>query len=286
MSTSFLPYHFFLKIHLLSSSFSFFFFNDPATTEIYPLPLPAALPISLLSLVFAVGLGLSLSTTAMVARRIGEKDPKAAAVAGVQAIALGLAVSALERLRPRDRKSTRLNSSHDQISYAVFCLKKKTRLVDVARHDADLALPGRDDAGAVGADEPGGAPLEDALHAHHVEDGHALGDADDERQRRVGRLHDGVGGARGRDVDDRGVGSGRTHGGRHRVEDRDALEIGAAAAGRHARHHLRAVLAAEAGVELAGGTRDALGEDARRPGDEHAPCAAAATASRAPPSMS
>src|SRR3989441_13126033 len=50
---------------------------------------------SLLSLVFAVGLGLSLSTTAMVARRIGEKDPEGAAVAGVQAIAIGLAVSAL-----------------------------------------------------------------------------------------------------------------------------------------------------------------------------------------------
>jgi putative MATE family efflux protein len=50
---------------------------------------------SLLSLVFAVGLGLSLSTTAMVARRIGEKDPKAAAVAGVQAIVLGLIVSLL-----------------------------------------------------------------------------------------------------------------------------------------------------------------------------------------------
>jgi putative MATE family efflux protein len=48
---------------------------------------------SLLSLVFAVGLGLSLSTTAMVARRIGEKDPAGAAVAGVQAIALGLAIS-------------------------------------------------------------------------------------------------------------------------------------------------------------------------------------------------
>src|SRR6202046_5479894 len=45
---------------------------------------------SLLSLVFAVGIGLSLSTTAMVARRIGEKDPEGAAVAGVQAIALGL----------------------------------------------------------------------------------------------------------------------------------------------------------------------------------------------------
>ncbi len=50
---------------------------------------------ALLSLVFAVGLGLSLSTTAMVARRIGEKDPAGAAVAGVQAIAIGLAVSAL-----------------------------------------------------------------------------------------------------------------------------------------------------------------------------------------------
>src|SRR5437588_11827567 len=50
---------------------------------------------SLLSLVFAVGLGLSLSTTAMVARRIGEKDPHGAAVAGVQAIVLGLGVSVL-----------------------------------------------------------------------------------------------------------------------------------------------------------------------------------------------
>ncbi len=48
---------------------------------------------SLLSLVFAVGIGLSLSTTAMVARRVGEKDPEGAAVAGVQAIVLGLATS-------------------------------------------------------------------------------------------------------------------------------------------------------------------------------------------------
>jgi len=48
---------------------------------------------SMLSLVFAVGMGLSLSTTAMVARRIGEKDPEGAAVAGVQAIAIGLFVS-------------------------------------------------------------------------------------------------------------------------------------------------------------------------------------------------
>jgi len=48
---------------------------------------------SLLSLIIAVGFGLGMSTTAMVARRIGEKDPKDAAVAGVQAIILGLSTS-------------------------------------------------------------------------------------------------------------------------------------------------------------------------------------------------
>src|ERR671927_391938 len=48
---------------------------------------------SMLSLVFAVAMGLSLSTTAMVARRIGEKDPEGAADAAVQAIFLGLIIS-------------------------------------------------------------------------------------------------------------------------------------------------------------------------------------------------
>src|SRR6201987_3281397 len=48
---------------------------------------------SMLSLVFAVGLGLSMSTTAMVARRIGEKDPEGAAVAAVQAIVLGFVIT-------------------------------------------------------------------------------------------------------------------------------------------------------------------------------------------------
>src|ERR1700732_145780 len=45
---------------------------------------------SMLMLVMAISMGLSLSTTAMVARRIGEKDPEGGAVAGVQAIALGI----------------------------------------------------------------------------------------------------------------------------------------------------------------------------------------------------
>lgn len=50
---------------------------------------------SMLALVFAIGLGLSLSTTAMVARRIGEKDPEDAAISGVQGIVLGALVSLL-----------------------------------------------------------------------------------------------------------------------------------------------------------------------------------------------
>jgi putative MATE family efflux protein len=50
---------------------------------------------SMLSLIFAVAIGLSMSTTAMVARRIGEKDREDASIAGVQAIILGLTVSLL-----------------------------------------------------------------------------------------------------------------------------------------------------------------------------------------------
>ena len=48
---------------------------------------------SMLALVFAIGLGLAMSTTAMVARRIGEKDPEDAAIAGVQAVLIGLGIS-------------------------------------------------------------------------------------------------------------------------------------------------------------------------------------------------
>src|SRR5437870_11008224 len=53
---------------------------------------------SLLSLVFAVAIGLSMSITAMVARRIGEKDPEDASIAGVQAVILGLTVSLAARI--------------------------------------------------------------------------------------------------------------------------------------------------------------------------------------------
>src|SRR3712207_7840695 len=87
----------------------FFFFNDTATTEIYTLSLHDALPI------FIQGYPVLLSPPAMplTVRRIGRN---------------AVACSRSRRWRRRsstDRKSTRLNSSHANISYAVFCLKKK-----------------------------------------------------------------------------------------------------------------------------------------------------------------
>src|SRR5256885_8100149 len=79
----------------------FFFFNDTATTEIYTLSLHDALPIF-----------VSISGTVT---RTSEVRPE---------LALGTFVC---EACNTDRKSTRLNSSHLVISYAVFCLKKKKR---------------------------------------------------------------------------------------------------------------------------------------------------------------
>src|SRR5690554_7032906 len=92
-----------------------FFFNDPATTELYTLSLHDALPISptgevrrgLIGRTFgAVGEGFIVITLG-------------ALYGG--AILTGLTIFS------EDRKSTRLNSSHVRISYAVFCLKKKKK---------------------------------------------------------------------------------------------------------------------------------------------------------------
>src|SRR2546421_3927460 len=94
---------------LLPFFYFFFFFNDTATTEIYTLSLHDALPI--------LGqLPKDLGTMSLDIQ--------------VQAILLGhCPTPSLSRGMHlwRDRKSTRLNSSHDQISYAVFCLKKKKK---------------------------------------------------------------------------------------------------------------------------------------------------------------
>src|SRR2546429_6956588 len=80
----------------------FFFFNDTATTEIYTLSLHDALPIS----------------------RRRPRCARAAAVESERRLRRGRRRAPARPAR-RDRKSTRLNSSHGYISYAVFCLKKK-----------------------------------------------------------------------------------------------------------------------------------------------------------------
>src|SRR2546422_2323433 len=82
---------------------SFFFFNDTATTEIYTLSLHDALPI--------YGAAAPAHSTPPRLRAASRRSSNVSN-AGF------LATS-------RDRKSTRLNSSHGYISYAVFCLKKK-----------------------------------------------------------------------------------------------------------------------------------------------------------------
>src|SRR3712207_7650568 len=86
-----------------------FFFNDTATTEIYTLSLHDALPI-----------WARLDDGARP-RRHGRALP-------LLLTAARLAGSRAHRERHLDRKSTRLNSSHANISYAVFCLKKKNSI--------------------------------------------------------------------------------------------------------------------------------------------------------------
>src|SRR3712207_6949399 len=89
----------------------FFFFNDTATTEIYTLSLHDALPICNPELV------RRLNQRAIFPQQWHLKTT----TVGGQLISASANVEAAQ-----DRKSTRLNSSHANISYAVFCLKKKT----------------------------------------------------------------------------------------------------------------------------------------------------------------
>src|SRR3712207_7067770 len=96
----------------------FFFFNDTATTEIYTLSLHDALPIfsfvgGALALLFA---GWRLA------------GPKGAAALTFAWAVFPYTLYSANNNTNEDRKSTRLNSSHANISYAVFCLKKKKLL--------------------------------------------------------------------------------------------------------------------------------------------------------------
>src|SRR5688572_32511068 len=96
-----------------------FFFNDTATTEIYTLSLHDALPICL----------RAGATEPLPQRRRAGLDQAAVpgrVRPGVEAAAALVGALGDPHLLG-DRKSTRLNSSHSQISYAVFCLKKKKK---------------------------------------------------------------------------------------------------------------------------------------------------------------
>src|SRR2546422_8786157 len=95
----------------------FFFFNDTATTEIYTLSLHDALPISAMPFACATRILWAWPRRAQARslRRARTGDPNQAAA------------ERRSRRLFRDRKSTRLNSSHGYISYAVFCLKKKKK---------------------------------------------------------------------------------------------------------------------------------------------------------------
>src|SRR5690349_23971411 len=98
---------FFIDI-AFSHTCMFFFFNDTATTEIYTLSLHDALPIS-------------VASCAPLAAKYDAPNPSCPCGAG-----------AIEC--SGDRKSTRLNSSHVEISYAVFCLKKKNKSEFIGCH--------------------------------------------------------------------------------------------------------------------------------------------------------
>src|SRR2546429_3258110 len=100
---------FFFRVSRIFPFLFFFFFNDTATTEIYTLSLHDALPISIANLF--------------------SKE-----IATIYGVGFTAVLFVLFTVSERDRKSTRLNSSHGYISYAVFCLKKKKHIPRDHRH--------------------------------------------------------------------------------------------------------------------------------------------------------
>src|SRR5205085_7430518 len=102
-----------------------FFFNDPPTTDIYTLSLHDALPIYLRDRPRDEG-GDEVDDKHRHKHRRGETNQHAHRNLEYRQQHVEQAVIQRDS-HQRDRKSTRLNSSHSQISYAVFCLKKKKK---------------------------------------------------------------------------------------------------------------------------------------------------------------
>src|SRR3989440_388716 len=125
----FLFYFFFLTITPLPPQHSFFFFNDPAPTEISPLPLHAALPIWRRRRPAAKPCWPGCrrmppsGCSAWQRRRLPARRTPSAIIPGV---ALPMACAGPGAgVVAKDRESTRLHSNHDQISYSGFFLEKK-----------------------------------------------------------------------------------------------------------------------------------------------------------------
>src|SRR3712207_8070924 len=95
--------------------FLIFFFNDTATTEIYTLSLHDALPI----------LPRHADHGDLLPCHLPQRQEDKARKSSALPLRGGSRRGRLQTLQGVDRKSTRLNSSHANISYAVFCLKKK-----------------------------------------------------------------------------------------------------------------------------------------------------------------
>src|SRR3712207_7851336 len=96
----------------------FIFFKDTATTEIYTLALHDALPILMTS---TMG-DLTMSPWSLTSSKTGDSGTLERMIRPTATSTM----LARKGMRQADRKSTRLNSSHANISYAVFCLKKNT----------------------------------------------------------------------------------------------------------------------------------------------------------------
>src|SRR3712207_8272157 len=97
----------------------FFFFNDTATTEIYTLSLHDALPICPTS--------IRKQTAPTTPKALSSLTSCREAPTRREIVTTERTTTSLGGGRAVDRKSTRLNSSHANISYAVFCLKKKKK---------------------------------------------------------------------------------------------------------------------------------------------------------------
>src|SRR3712207_7493300 len=100
----------------------FFFFNDTATTEIYTLSLHDALPISRAARAPATTDSIVSSSAP---KTIGPSSARSSSSSRPRTSLARDSSGAFTVNLTLDRKSTRLNSSHVNISYAVFCLKKK-----------------------------------------------------------------------------------------------------------------------------------------------------------------